>query len=342
MITLPMILTLSTLLFLGGILLVYSGASKKMYVSSKAKRTKPKFAAAGRIFEILIGCIAVLIAIPVIADFPNYINDNCIEGKAIVEYCDTQNVWRVQSRLLRVTLDNGEHVSIRAFCKGIEAKEPIYLKALPLTKYAEINAERDKSWRKPIVILLVGIATFAFVCTEPHFRKKQLCMRQTVFKPDISASIGDAVLKCVFSVIFLVAYPYSCSAFFEGAEIPIVFAVCISINTIICSYFLVISLIEVCHTIKRKKTTVRGSRITEYTDIDDVLLIIKSEDIVDVSFYLNNITVRIGASSDYSNEQGFFDKRYYINDTEYNEYSEFRTKVKELLNDDYPKNIKIE
>ena len=70
-------------------------------------------------------------------------------------------------------------------------------------------------------------------------------MRQTVFNPDISASIGDAVLKCVFSVIFLVVYPYSCSAFFEGAEIPIVFAVCISINTIICSYFLVISLIEV-------------------------------------------------------------------------------------------------
>lgn len=70
------------------------------------------------------------------------------------------------------------------------------------------------------------------------------------------------------------------------------------------------------------------NKIAINIQLEKIFSMVKKEDIICFDILFNKKIVYIGASSDSTNSK-FFDKRYYINDIEFEDFEEFKTKLAE-------------
>lgn len=97
-------------------------------------------------------------------------------------------------------------------------------------------------------------------------------------------------------------------------------------GSILCIY---ISVGELFYTHKNRKAKtaayISPASLKRF-DIRKIVQLIRQNDIVEIAVFVNEKTVKVGASSDCKfSDSVFFDKRYYIDDTEYNTFDAFKT-----------------
>ena len=85
----------------------------------------------------------------------------------------------------------------------------------------------------------------------------------------------------------------------------------------------------------REKEILKNSDVT-YTvsksfSFDKIIEILDNEDIIEFVIKVDSSAIRIGASSDYNNTNGkFFDKGYFIEETEYQDITDFKTALSKV------------
>lgn len=97
-------------------------------------------------------------------------------------------------------------------------------------------------------------------------------------------------------------------------------------GSILCIY---ISVGELFYTHKNRKAKTAANispASLKRFNIREMVQLIRQNDIIEIAVFVNEKTIKIGASSDCKfSDSVFFDKRYYINDTEYDTFDAFQT-----------------
>lgn len=97
-------------------------------------------------------------------------------------------------------------------------------------------------------------------------------------------------------------------------------------GSILCIY---ISVGELFYTHKNRKAKIAANIFPanlKRFNIREIVQLIRQNDIIEIAVFVNEKTVKVGASSDCKfSDSVFFDKRYYIDDTEYNTFDAFQT-----------------
>lgn len=91
------------------------------------------------------------------------------------------------------------------------------------------------------------------------------------------------------------------------------------ITSVLCIYISVAEIILLHE--RREKASINAKTITAYSkdySVDDILSLLMMNDIIEITIVSDNQIFKVGASSDCRPDSSrFFDKRYYINTTDY-------------------------
>ena len=148
------------------------------------------------------------------------------------------------------------------------------------------------------------------------------------------------ILKIIISVLIIVILIFR-DKIFNVTNKPFqiiisIIAFIVTIFSILCIY---ISVAEMMHVHENKKNESLFNSIIDKSmcaskSIDEIVDLVRKNDIVQFVIATDKGTVRAGASSDYKHSKGiFFDKLYYINETEYKQIENFKNALATLASE---------
>lgn len=156
------------------------------------------------------------------------------------------------------------------------------------------------------------------------------------YQPNLK-SYKFPILKIIISVLIIVILIFR-YRFFNITNKPFqiiisIIAFVVTIFSILCIYISVAEMMNVHE--NRKNESLSNSIIDKSMcaskSIDEIIDLAHKNDIVQFVIVTEKCTVRAGASSDYTHSKGiFFDKLYYINETEYKQIEDFKNALATL------------
>lgn len=158
----------------------------------------------------------------------------------------------------------------------------------------------------------------------------------TLFRVDDTLeSYKPSVIKMIISAVLIpITLLIRLNVYIEN-EILEKFAASFSaLFIVLCAQCFIMAWSELGHVHDNKEK--RNASFQEYNKIaidislKKLLSMIKKEDIICFDILFNEKIIHVGASSD-STPSKFFDKRYYINDVEFEDFEEFKIKLSEYL-----------
>ena len=123
----------------------------------------------------------------------------------------------------------------------------------------------------------------------------------------------------------------------DNRVINVIVGVLCTVIGIVCIYCIYISAFELSqiHENRKKDNIMYSSSLTigkEYA-VDQIVAMAKDNDIIDIQIASNDKVIGIGSSSDCKNYNSkFFDKRYYINEKEFESIDEFKSSLLQYSN----------
>ncbi|MDO4564627.1 MAG: hypothetical protein Q4C04_03305 [Clostridia bacterium] len=290
-----------------------------------------------------LGVLALTLFLPVFADFPAFVSDNYIEKTGTVIYSEElqssnrRPSWMTAGRRYTIVTEDSQEYSIRANNDYIEAGTEVEVKILPISNYAEISSHpisAQNSFVAHVVLLLIWAIPVYYSIKH---RKREIVIRESLFLPCAKIKTRkEAVWRtiiCVLNVGVYVLLLFTAPRSSNG-QLQLPNLICIAVGGLVGLYFIPLSIFEAVNAKKAPskkdgKKRIAETPLSELT-VEDAQKIIGQEDVVDITIKVNGTVIRMGARSDYSNEEGFFDKCYYIEQSEYESYEEFQRITDEL------------
>ena len=167
--------------------------------------------------QFLLGCSAFLICLPILIDLPIYLNDMCVSESVAIISGDNREEWKPRYRCLDIQLQDGTELEVITFSKGINANDDIYVKILPLTKFAEVDnvyAEKKPISYKELAVYAGCILLLVVISKRLHtFKKHSLGTNFNLFGADTSVKgYSNPIIKIsastliVFETVFFLSY----------------------------------------------------------------------------------------------------------------------------------------
>lgn len=272
------------------------------------------------------GALMVLFMLALLIDAPDYFSGKCKDGKAVV----LKDLSSRRSGSFDLKFEDGEIVRVSTIFQRAAVGENIDATVLPSTKFAFIHSPNYLGIGVAeafSVIALIGCCSV----WSAHKRRKRTQNVAKLFC--MSTKPTSSIAANRFWVSVLIA---SCSIIFpiwivKNAAVwkSVVFCIVSAAASAVSVQQITVSVKE--REYVKNHSAPKHSKEKEDWSIGSILERIRQEDILEVTAYVDGKKVKFGACSDYSEENGFFDKGYFIRKQTYDDYALFCSELDKLL-----------
>lgn len=274
------------------------------------------------------GALMVLFMLALLIDAPDYFSGKCKEGKAVV----LEDLSRRHSGSFDLKFEDGEIVRVSTIFQRAAVGEIVDATVLPSTKFAFIHSPNYRGIGVAeafSVIALIGCCSV----WSAHKRRKRTQNVANLFC--MSTNPTSSIAASRFWVSVSIA---SCSIILpiwivKNAAVwkSVVFCIVSAAASAVSVQQITVSVKE--REYVKNHSAPKHSKEKEKEDwsIGSILERIRQEDILEVTAYVDGKKVKFGACSDYSEENGFFDKGYFIGKQTYDDYALFCSELDKLL-----------